>query len=335
MKLVIIGVVGTIVGCLLGVAIVAAGTMPEQASVQAENTDWVYDIMVIITGGIFGLVTAVLVAAIVIYRHRRGETRVAPPVHGHTVLEIWWTIIPAIIVIFFTAISWKALNDNEGGKADLAITVWGQQFDWKYDYPSLGLEQQSELVVPVGAKIDFTIRTKDVIHGFWVPAWRMQINATPGRETALRVTPTKTGSFKLVCTFICGSGHPVMGTDVKGSIPRRVRVVTQAEWDAWAAEAQAAAAEQASSPEGAAVSIFTKAGCGGCHAWTPAASTGGVGPGLDGLAGGDAEAIRQSITDPSATLVSGFGDIMPKDFGASLSPGDLDILVQSLAGGGA
>jgi cytochrome c oxidase subunit II len=335
LRAVIIGVVGAVLGCLLGIAVVAAGTMPEQASKQAENTDWVYDIMVIITGGIFGLVTAVLVAAIVLFRHRRGETRTAPPVHGHTGLEIWWTIIPAVIVIFFTAISWKALNDNEGGKADMAITVWGQQFDWKYDYPELGLEQQSELVVPVDTKIDFTVQTKDVIHGFWVPAWRVQINATPGQETALRVTPTKTGSFKVVCTFICGSGHPVMGTDVKGSIPRHVRVVTRAEWDAWAEEAKAAAAEAAASPEGAAVAVFTKAGCGGCHAWSPAGSAGGVGPSLDGLAGGDAEAVRASIVDPGATLVSGFGDIMPKDYGSSITPEDLDLLVQSLAGGGA
>ena len=197
------------------------------------NTDHVYDIMVIVTMGIFGLVTAVLVAALVLFRERRGETRVAPPVHGHHGLEIIWTAIPAVIVIALTGISWKALNDNESGKADMQITVWGQQFDWTYDYPREHLQQVHQLVVPVNAKIDFDVESKDVIHGWWVPAWRVQINATRP-DDKLRVTPTKIGEFKVVCTFICGSGHPVMGTGVQGSIPRRSRssrpTTTRSSW---------------------------------------------------------------------------------------------------------
>jgi cytochrome c oxidase subunit 2 len=334
-RLVILGIVGTVVGLIAGIGIVMIGFMPAEASQQAVNTDRVYDIMVIVTCGIAGLVTAILVAALFLFRERRGETRVAPPVHGHHGLEVIWTAIPAVIVIVLTGISWQALNDNEGGKADMKINVWGQQFDWTYDYPTQKLSNVHQLVVPVNAKIDLDIQSKDVIHGFWVPAWRVQINATPGQINRLRVTPNKIGDFKVVCTFICGSGHPVMGTNVKGSIPSRIKVVSQADYDAFLADAQKKATAAASTPNAAAVKVFASAGCGACHTWTPAGSTGTIGPSLDGLGKlPDAQNfIRQSIVDPSAVITPGYSDQMPKDFKSKLKPDELDVLVKALAGG--
>ena len=335
MRLVILGIVGTVAGLLLGIGIVEANVLPPQASEQAVNTDRVYDIMVIVTMGIFGLVTAVLIAALVLFRERRGETRVAPPVHGHHGLEIIWTAIPAVIVIALTGISWQALNDNEGGQADMQVTVWGQQFDWSYDYPDLKLTAVHQLVVPIGAKIDFDVQSKDVIHGWWVPAWRVQINATPGQTNKLRVTPTKIGTFKVVCTFICGSGHPVMGTNVQGSIPARIKVVSQDDYKKFVDDAVAKAKQEASSPAAAAVAVFTKSGCGGCHTWAAAKSTGSVGPPLDGLSSHpDAENfIRQSIEDPGAEITQGYPDAMPKDFKSRLSPDEIATLAKALAGG--
>ena len=335
MRLVILGIVGTVAGLLLGIGIVAADVLPPQASAQAVNTDHVYDIMVIVTMGIFGLVTAVLVAALVLFRERRGETRVAPPVHGHHGLEIIWTAIPAVIVIALTGISWKALNDNESGKADMQITVWGQQFDWTYDYPREHLQQVHQLVVPVNAKIDFDVESKDVIHGWWVPAWRVQINATPGQTNKLRVTPTKIGEFKVVCTFICGSGHPVMGTGVQGSIPQQIKVVSGRRLR----EVPGRRAE-----EGRGGRIGAERGGGGdvhqCRLRRvpyvgPANSNGKVGPPLDGLASHpDAENfVRQSIEDPGAEIAQGFPDAMPKDFKSKLSPDQIDTLVKAIAGG--
>jgi cytochrome c oxidase subunit 2 len=330
-----VGIVGTVVGLIAGIGIVAIGFMPEQASQQAVNTDRVYDIMVIVTCGIAGLVTAVLVSALFLFRERRGETRVAPPVHGHHGLEVIWTAIPAVIVIALTGISWQALNDNEGGKPGLVVTVWGQQFDWTYDYPAEGLKNVHQLVVPVDTKIDFDVQSKDVIHGWWVPAWRVQINATPSQTNKLRVTPNKIGDFKVVCTFICGSGHPVMGTNVQGSIPSRIKVVSQADYDAFIADAKKKAGEAASAPDAAAVAVFGTAGCGACHTWKAAGSTGTIGPSLDGLSSkpNAEQFVRQSIEDPSAVIAAGYTDQMPKDFKSKLSPEDLDVLVKALAGG--
>jgi cytochrome c oxidase subunit 2 len=335
LRLVILGIVGTVIGLIAGVAIVEIGFMPEQASEQAVHTDRVYDIMVIVTSGIAGLVTAILVGALFLFRERRGESRVAPPIHGHHGLEVIWTAIPAVIVIALTGISWKALNDNEGGKADLTVTVWGQQFDWSYDYPAEGFKNVHQLVVPVNKKIDFEVQSKDVIHGWWVPAWRVQMNATPSQTNKLRVTPNKIGDFKVVCTFICGSGHPLMGTNVKGSIPARIKVVSQADYDKFVAAQKKTAAAAASNPNAAAVAVFGDAGCGACHSWTPAKSTGAIGPSLDGLGSHpDAENfIRQSIEDPSAVITQGYTDQMPKDFKSKLAPKDIDVLVKALAGG--
>src|SRR5262249_40478452 len=247
---------------------------------------------------------------------------------------IIWAAMRAVIVIALTGISWKALNDNEGGKPNLNITVWGQQFDWTYDYPREGLTAVHQLVVPVNAKIDFSVQSKDVIHGWWVPAWRVQINATPGQTNQLRVTPTKIGEFKAGCTFICGSGHPVMGTGVKGSIPQLIKVVSADDYAKFLADEQTKAKAAASSPTGQAVATFTSAGCGGCHTWSVAKSSGTVGPPLDGLSSHpDAENfVRQSIEDPGAEITQGYPNVMPKDFKSRLSPDQIDALVKALAG---
>jgi cytochrome c oxidase subunit 2 len=335
LRLVILGIVGTVVGLLAGIGIVLLDFMPEQASEQAVNTDRVYEIMLIVTSGIAGLVTVILVASLLLFRERRGETRVAPPVHGHHGLEVIWTAIPALIVIVLTGISWQTLNENEGGDAGLTVDVWGQQFDWTYDYPDLGLENVHQLVVPVNTKIDFEVQSRDVIHSWWIPAWRQQINATPGQVNKLRVTPNKVGEFKVVCSFICGSGHPVMGTDVEGSIPQRIKVVSKADYDKFVTAEQEKAKASAADPNAAAVAVFNSAGCGGCHAWEPAESKGAVGPSLDDLgADPDAETfVRESIVDPGAEIAEGYPDQMPKDFETKLAPEDLDVLVKALAGG--
>jgi cytochrome c oxidase subunit 2 len=287
----------------------------------------------------------VLVVAVIHFRERRGETRTARPVHGHTQLEVVWTLIPFVIVCVFTGLSWKVLRDNDKAPNAMAVTVWGQQFTWTYDYPQAGIVNSSELVLPVGQPVRLTIQSKDVIHGWWVPDFRVQMNATPGQKNLLTVTPNKTGSFKVVCTFICGDGHPIMGTNVKGSLPRRVRVLSVAEFQAWLGKGKAEAAKQAAaeaaSPAGKAIGVFTRAGCGGCHTWGPAKSAGKVGPDLDALAADAKKAgkpaadyVKESIVSPGAYIVPGYTDQMPKNYGTTLSPADLDALVKALSAGG-
>ncbi len=351
MKAIIVGAVGAVLGCALGVVLVLLDGMPLQASVQAHNTDWIYQIMLVTTAGIFGLVTAVLVGAVVTFRAKHGDMSDAAPVHGHTGLEIIWTIIPTIIVIVLTGLSWKVLNDNNvaDAKGHLTVSVWGQKWDWNYDYPTYSGEVTGtkgtfpykvagihELVVPINTPIRFEIRSRDVIHGWWVPAWRVQINATPGQMNLLSATPDRLGTFAVVCTFVCGDAHPKMGTEVAGAFPSRIHVVTQAEFATYIAAAVVQAKKDASDPDHAAVVAFS--GCAGCHAWTPAKAGGTVGPSLDDVAkdkpaGETLEAfVRESIVSPSAHIATGFSPgVMPANFGTTLSKDQIDALVARIA----
>ena len=194
--------------------------------------------------------------------------------------------------------------------------------------------------MPINAKIRFNIRSRDVIHGWWVPDWRIQMNATPGQTNFVSATPNRLGSYAVVCTFICGDAHPKMGTEVEGHFPQRIRVVSEADYQAWLAGAQAAQKVADANPNATAVKIFNANGCGACHVWKAAGSAGPIGPSLDNLAADAQKAgqpvdayVRDSILKPSAYLVTGFPDIMPKDFGTKISDGDLAELVKRLSGG--
>ena len=153
-------------------------------------------------------------------------------------------------------------------------------------------------------------------------------DVVPGIDTSIVITPTKTGRFPLVCTELCGLGHATMRSPVN--------VVSQADFDAWVKEQQG---DSGGAADGKAV--FTAAGCGGCHAFTPAGTNGAIGPKLDNIAA-DAEKagedpaayVKESIVDPNKVLAPGFAkDVMPGDFGSSLSPKEIDALVTYLTAG--
>jgi cytochrome c oxidase subunit 2 len=265
------------------------------------------------------------------------ELKDGPPIHGNTRLEIIWTAIPAIVLVALCSYAYVSLTQIEDAKADsLNVRVVGQQFSWTFYYKDAsGKEIASpQLYVPRGRPVHFTIQSLDVIHDFWVPAFRMKIDAVPGIDTELRVTPKTNGEYPVVCAELCGLGHSVMR--------QSAHVVEQAEFDKWLRDRASAAAGGgapatetgggAAAPDGK--KVFTDVGgCGGCHTLADAGATGGIGPDLDkGLAGKDEAFIRQSIVDPSADVTPGFSDgIMPPNFGDTLKPAELDALVKYLA----
>jgi cytochrome c oxidase subunit 2 len=155
-----------------------------------------------------------------------------PPIHGHTGLEIVWTAVPAILVVALGIVSAFVLSENgQAGSNPLQVKVIGQQFTWKFQYPDEGNIQTGELVLPVGRETKFTMEAVDVIHSFWVPNFGQKMDAVPGIETSILVTPTRTGDFAVVCTELCGLGHATMRA--------KARVVTQAEFDKWIQEQKA------------------------------------------------------------------------------------------------
>jgi cytochrome c oxidase subunit 2 len=181
---------------------------------------------------IFSLVAAVVVYSVWKWRVPPDDDAEGPPIHGHTGLEIVWTAVPAILVIALGIVSAFVLSEN--GKASdnqLHVRVIGQQFAWKFQYGDYGDAESGELVIPIGRQTEFTMQAVDVIHSFWVPQFGQKMDAVPGIETKILVTPTRTGDFAVVCTELCGLGHATMRA--------KARVVSESEFDKWIEEQRA------------------------------------------------------------------------------------------------
>jgi cytochrome c oxidase subunit 2 len=208
----------------------------------------------------------------------------------------------------------------------MVVNVTGQQFTWSFEYPSEKLASK-ELVLPVNRPIEFKIRSKDVIHSFWVPQFRLKSDAVPGLTTKIRVTPNKAGNYEVVCAELCGLGHSTMR--------QFVRVLPADEFQTWvsaqkkAAGGGAGGGGQAAAPSGE--QLFTSNGCVGCHTLKAAGATAKVGPDLGKLGKVDAKFLRTSIEDPNADVTKGYKpNIMPQDFKKKLSKEEIDALVKYL-----
>jgi cytochrome c oxidase subunit 2 len=225
------------------------------------------------------------------------------------------------------------LDDLEAKQPDtLIVNVTGQQFTWSFDYPNDGKVKSNELVLPKDRPVEFRIHTKDVLHSFWVPEFRLKSDAVPGLTTKIRLTPDRIGRYQVVCAELCGIGHSTMR--------QNVRVVSRAGFDSWLRDQKQSAAAPAPGGGGGeeqggggadGAAIFEANGCGSCHTFEPAGATGTVGPDLDDIEPATADFIRESIVDPNKNVVKGFSPgIMPQDFGDKLSSDELDALVEYL-----
>jgi len=234
-QLVAIGVVIAVLSTLVAVLF---KWMPTSASEEFDRIQAIYWFATVISIGIFALVAAVIVYSVWKWRVPLDDDADGPPIHGHTGLEIAWTAVPAVLVIAIGIVSAVVLSRNgDAGPQPLEVQAIGQQFAWKfvytdYDDPQTGDPVQTgELVLPVGQEARFTMTAVDVIHSFWVPNFGQKMDAVPGIETEILVTPDRTGDFEVVCTELCGLGHAAMRA--------KARVVTQAEFDQWLEEERA------------------------------------------------------------------------------------------------
>jgi cytochrome c oxidase subunit 2 len=177
------------------------------------------------------------------------------------------------------------------------------------------------LYVKEGQTIELEMTAADVIHSFWVPQWRVKQDLVPGTTQKIIVTPTKLGTFPVICTELCGLGHSTMRASAV--------VLSAADYDKWV-QTQKAAAEAGGADAGK--QVFVNAGCGGCHVLADGGGTGEVGPDLDSvLPELTAEQVRESIVDPDAEITAGYQPgVMPSDYGEQLSGDQLDALVDYL-----
>jgi cytochrome c oxidase subunit II len=223
----------------------------------------------------------------------------------------------------------------------MEVRVVGEQFTWTFYYPGEGGREvvSNQLYLPNNTPVRFNVQSKDVIHDFWVPAFRQKIDAVPGITTHYRITTEREGEFPIVCAELCGLGHSVMR--------QTAHVVPRGEFDRWLAEKRrggqpgdgGAGGGGAGAPgggdqpvDGKTLFTQTEPSCGSCHTLADAGTSATIGPNLDEtLRGKDADYVRQSIVDPSAEIASGFQDgIMPPNYDETLDPREIDALVDYL-----
>lgn len=330
---------------VLGILAVAAGIvmgiwnpfLSNAVSVQGTEIDTLFGVALGVATAIFVIVEGTLIYSIVRFGREPGDESDGPPIRGNLGLEVFWTAIPAAIVVFLAVYSYQILNRMGQLQPDaLNAEVRAQQYAWQFYYPDADITS-SELHLPLNRQAHLKMRSNDVIHSFWVPQLRIKQDVLPDRITEALLTPTEVGTYPIVCAELCGDEHPLM----------RAALVVQsaADFENWL-EGQKGAKQRATATPGAASGaiaqgrqIFTQSGCGGCHILTDANTTGQVGPSLDGIgahaasmvAGQTAEQyIRASIVDPTAYIVKGYRPIMPKTYSTTLSADELNALVQYL-----
>jgi cytochrome c oxidase subunit 2 len=220
----------------------------DAASDEASPIDTLFDVMIVLSTFVFSIVMVMFGYSIWKFRAKPGDESDGEPVHGDTKLEIAWTLIPTIIVLFGAGYSWIVLNDIEA-KADdrMPLKVTAQQFKWTFEYPEADGLTTDELHVPVDRQLDVELEALDVVHSFWVPEWRIKRDLVPAGEGGdeiddeFVVTPNEEGTFSLVCTELCGLGHTTMRATVV--------VESQEEFDQWLDDqAQAQAGSGGGSP---------------------------------------------------------------------------------------
>lgn len=300
---------------------------PEQASTIAERVDALYFFLVGVSGFFTVLIFSAVIYFAIKYHHRTDAPHRPHLVNDNIWLEITWTVIPfALTMVMFV---WGAsiyFQMSRPPDNSLEIFVVGRQWMWKFQHPD-GQREINELHVPLGQPVKLVIASEDVIHSFYVPAFRVKQDAVPGRYTTLWFEATKTGRFHMFCAEYCGTQH-------SGMIGRLV-VLEPAQFAAWLSgtrdggpgTALASTGPRASRPqprpEGSVADrghrLFQQLGCATCHLQDRQ----GIGPLLSGIFGGqvrlrdgstvlaDESYIRESILQPQAKITAGFQTLMP------------------------
>jgi cytochrome c oxidase subunit 2 len=223
----------------LGGFALAFGYVPLKggASAQGVVVDDAFWLLTVLAVPVFTSVLAVILYGLLRFRANGEPSEDGPSIRSNTPFTILWVVISAVLCTFviihpgITGVN--ELRAYDGEDVDLVVNVQGTRFAWFLQYPAKNIKTSRELVLPVGAVTRFNVTSKDVIHSFWIPAFRVKIDSVPGMTTRVVATPNRIGAFeqdvnfRLQCAELCGLGHSTM------SIP--VRVVTEAEFETWIA----------------------------------------------------------------------------------------------------
>ncbi len=279
---------------------------PDQASNFAPSVDSLMTFLILVS--VF--FSAAITAAIVIFFfkfHRKSKNEIGVPIHGDMRLEVMWIVVPAILSL--AMFGWGAVvyvDFRHAPQDTLDIYVIGKQWMWKIQQPN-GRREINELHVPVGRSVKLVLASEDVIHDFFVPAFRVKMDAVPGHYNTMWFRPTKAGRYQFFCSQYCGTDHAVMGG-----------WVTVMEPSGYAAWLSGSTGENVD-PVVAGEKLFAEKACSTCHLGNGT----GRAPSLNGVYGGtvrladgstvtaDEAYIRESILFSNAKIVAGYQPLMP------------------------
>jgi cytochrome c oxidase subunit 2 len=213
----------------------AAGCTPNSVTEEGRAVYNLYNLFLYIAAVVFVVVSGLVIWSVVRYRRRGDE--LPKQTHGNNKLELTWTLIPTVIVLFLFVVTIQAQDKvlDRSGQADVNVTVTAFQWSWRFTYEGTGAEVLGspehipEMVVPVGQTVRVKLVSADVVHAFYVPQTLFKRQAIPGTDNEFDLTFEKVGLYHGQCTQFCGLQHPDMVF--------RVRVVNQGEYQSWLAAA--------------------------------------------------------------------------------------------------
>ena len=276
---------------------------PEQASTFGQDLDWLYMLIFWVSLAFFAGMIGAMVYFVLKYRHRPGHEPEKSPSHN-TALEIAWSVLPSFLLIWFFVDGARGFFDMRITPGDCEqIQVVAKQFDWTFYYPDGdSTPMSSGLHLVRNRPVEFVLESNDVLHSFFIPAFRQKQDVVPGRYTYVWAKPIKTGTFRLYCSEYCGESHSGMKSIVVVHETEAERKeATNYDW-------------KGNSPRDNGERLFNMQ-CAGCHNPTDVKKTG---PGLGGIWGKnetlddgssvlvDDNYFRESILEPNAKIVSGY-----------------------------
>jgi cytochrome c oxidase subunit 2 len=288
--------------------------LPDQASNFAMQSDALFWVLTLLTLA-FTLLVGVLILVLAV-RYRRGsKVDRSKPVHTSHILELSWSIGPLLLglaVFVWAAKLFSSMYGRAPANAD-EIYVIGKQWMWHLQHTN-GIRENNELHVPVGRPVKLTMISQDVIHSFYVPAFRVKRDVIPGRYTSIWFTPTKAGKYHLFCAEYCGTQHSEMGGWVYVMEPTEYQ-----QWLATGGQRTTSSQPIPKTMEAAGAALYEQQGCGNCHD----ADGTQRGPSLAGLYGNqvklrngqtaiaDEVYLRKSILEPSEDIADTYQQVMP------------------------
>jgi cytochrome c oxidase subunit 2 len=293
---------------------------PEEASSFAGHVDGLYLFLILVTA-FFSLLIGTLVVVFAIKYHRKSPDEIATDVHESKALEIIWTVIPfflTIVMFFWGASVYFRITRPPTNAMDVYVTA--KQWMWKLQHED-GHREMNELHIPIGQPVRLTMASEDVIHSFYVPAFRFKRDVVPGRFSVAWFEATKPGKYHLFCAEYCGTRH--------SNMIGWVYAMTPADYQAWLSGGSPGESLAASGAK-----RFVENACNTCHGDQPGAR----GPSLNGLFGrgvhltngqtiiADEAYLRESIVNPQARLVAGYPPIMPTFQGLISEEGLLQLI---------